>query len=133
MSKSKQLRARDFMIDKPVTFSPDMPVMDAAQILAERRVSGAPVIDDQGNLVGILTERDCLRTVLSASYHSEPGGRVDEYMSHDVEVVDTNESLMDIATRFVETKYRRFPVMEKNRVVGLICRRDTLKAVLDLS
>ena len=129
MSDSK-LIAQQFMNKSVVTFSADDQVMDAIHELVERQISGAPVVDSQGNLVGVLTERDCLATVLTAGYHGEAAGRVSEYMSRDVVTVDADASLMDIAERFSSTPYRRFPVLKNNRLVGLISRRDVLRAVL---
>lgn len=128
---SKPLTAQEFMMRSIVTFLPDMEVMDAIQQLVSREISGAPVVDNHGNIVGILTERDCLSTVLTAGYHGEAAGRVSEYMSGDVVCVEADESLMDIARRFAETPYRRFPVLSHNRLVGVISRRDVLRAVLE--
>ena len=124
-------RARDFMVPKPVTFSPDTALLDAAKVLVARRISGAPVIDSKGTLVGVLTERDLLEAALQAIYHDERGGRVGDHMSHDVQVVRADDALIDVAARFAEGKYRRFPVIEDNRVVGLVTRRDVLRVVLD--
>ncbi|MDH3588601.1 MAG: CBS domain-containing protein [Gammaproteobacteria bacterium] len=127
-----KLTAREFMIKSVTTFSPDAQVMDAIHELVDRQISGAPVVDSQGNLVGILTERDCLATVLTAGYHGEAAGPVSEYMSRDAITVEADASLMDIAERFAQTPFRRFPVMHDNRLVGLISRRDVLRAVLNI-
>lgn len=133
MNQAKKLRARDFMTAHLVTFSPDMDLLDAIHALVEKRISGAPVVDEQGNLIGILTERDCLERVLVATYHGEAAGPVKEVMSRDVKSVSADTSLMDIAKTFVGTKYRRYPVMDDNRLVGILSRRDMLRAVLELS
>ncbi len=133
MTPVASLRARDFMTPQLVTLTTEMELLDAMQLLVEKRVSGAPVLDTQGNLVGILTERDCLAQVLVASYHGEAAGRVAELMTRDVKTVDADTSLMDIARSFSESKYRRFPVLDNNRLVGIISRRDVLRAALELS
>ena len=133
MNRVTALRARDFMTPHLVTLRPDMELMDAIKLLLEKQISGAPVVDAQGNLVGILTERDCLAQVIVASYHGEAAGRVTEVMGHDVQTVDADASLMDIAQSFVKAKYRRYPVMDGNRLVGIISRRDVLRAALELS
>lgn len=129
----RQMRARDFMTDHLVTFTPDMAILDAIRLLVEKRISGAPVLDHHGNLVGILTERDCLAKALTASYHGEAAGRVEEVMSRDIKSVDANTSIMEVAKSFVDLKYRRYPVIDENRLVGIISRRDLLRAVLELS
>lgn len=131
MTPVKEMRIRDFMVSKPVVFTSDTDLLDAVRVLVDRRISGAPVVDERGNLVGFLTERDFLRAALVAGYHGESGGCVGEYMSSDVQAVNADDSLIDVATRFIETKYRRYPVIEDNRVVGVVARRDVLRAVLD--
>ncbi|NNF17179.1 MAG: CBS domain-containing protein [Gammaproteobacteria bacterium] len=129
----KPLTAQQFMVTSIVTFTPDMEVMDAIEELVRKEISGAPVVDERGNVVGILTERDCLATVLTAGFHGEAAGPVGEYMSQNVISVDAEASLMNIAERFAQTPHRRFPVISHNRLVGLISRRDVLRAVLDLA
>lgn len=129
----RSLNAERFMTKEVVTFSPEMDVTDAIFELARHEISGAPVVDDQGRLVGMLTERDCLDPFLKASYHEEPGGPVSEYMSKDVQCIDADTDVLEIARLFVTTKYRRFPVIRGNRVIGLVSRRDALKALLKLS
>jgi CBS domain-containing protein len=127
----KEVRVRDFMVTKPVVFTPETDLLDAVRVLVDRHISGAPVVDERGNLVGVLTERDFLKAALVAGYHGERGGCIGDYMTRDVEAVNADDSLLDVAARFVETKYRRYPVMEDNRVVGVVARRDVLRAVID--
>ena len=110
-----------------ISFSPDMGVLEAVHILVERRISGAPVIDHIGNLVGVLTERDCMKIALGAGYHSEHGGKVSDFMRTKVETVEINTPAIEIAERFINSKYRRFPVVDNDEVIGMISRRDVLK------
>lgn len=133
MDDEKRIRVKDFMTQKPLTFAPDTDLLEAAQMLLERRASGAPVVDAQGSLVGILTERDYLKAVLSATYHRDTGGSVEDYMIRDVQTADAEESLMDIATRFVEATYRSYPVMDGTQLVGMVSRNDVLKAIFELA
>lgn len=131
MTPVKEMRVRDFMVTKPVLLKRDTDLLDAVRMLVDRRISGAPVVDDRGNLIGVLTERDFLRAALVAGYHGESGGSVGDYMSSDVQAVNADDSLLDVAMGFVQTKYRGFPVMEDNRVVGYVTRRHILRVVLD--
>lgn len=119
------------MVVNPVVLAPDTDLLDAVRVLVDRRISGAPVVDERGNLVGVLTEGDFLKAALVAGYQGERGGRVAEYMTREVEAVHANDSLLDVAMRFVETKYRRFPVVEDNRLVGIVGRRDVLRAIIE--
>ncbi len=124
------LLAKDFMAASLVTFTPDMDIMEAIRLLTEKRISGAPVVDPLGNLVGMLSEKDCLKVALDAGYHDEWGGRVDEYMHPKAETIDAETSILDVARYFIEGNYRRYPVMQENRLVGQISRKDVLKALL---
>jgi len=125
----RSVKVRDYMAANPITVSPELSILQAIHLLIEHRISGLPVIDLRGNLVGMLSEHDCLRVALQASYHTELGGTVSEYMSTDVKTVDADESIVELAELFLSSSYRRFPVMERQRLVGQISRRDVLRAL----
>ncbi len=110
-----------------VTLKPEMDVLEALRILVEQRLSGAPVVDQIGNLIGMLTERDCMQIALGAGYHSEDGGRVENFMTESVVTVDADTPVTEIAERFASSHFRRLPVMEQGRLIGIISRRDVLK------
>lgn len=117
------------MTPNPVTFVPDMEILRAIHLLVERKISGGPVIDARGNVVGMLTEQDCMRVALNACYHGELGGRVEEFMATGVKTVEADSSIVDLAELFLETSYRRFPVVERQRLVGQVSRHDVLRAL----
>ena len=129
----KSCLVKDYMARTLVTFKPDTNVLDAVHTLVEHRIAGAPVVDDQGNIVGMLSEFDCMKVALSAGYHGDYGGPVSDYMSRDVKTVNAEMSIVDLAQQFAEKGYRRFPVTDKNRLVGQISRRDVLRALEVLS
>jgi len=129
----RSVKAGDYMTASLVTFSPDMEILRAIALLVEKRISGAPVVDEHGNLVGVLSEQDCMRVALNAGYHEEYGGRVSEFMSTEVETVDAETSILELAEKFVNARYRRYPVLEDNRLVGQISRRDVLRALQALT
>lgn len=126
-------RVKDFMCVNLVKFVADMDVMEAVRIMVERGISGGPVVDRDSKLLGIITEKDCLKIVLNAGYYDEWGGSVLEFMSHDVEVVEDDTSIIELAERFVRGPYRRFPVVNNGRLVGQVSRHDVLKALLSLT
>ncbi len=115
-----------------IAFRPDMDVLEAVRILVEKRISGAPVIDHIGNLVGMLTERDCMQIALGAGYHSERGGKVSGFMRSEVETVELSTPAIEIAERFINSKFRRFPVLDNDTVVGMVSRRNVLRLLESL-
>ena len=123
------LRVSEYMTTDLVTITPDTELMRAVYLLVEHDISGMPVVDEGGNLVGILTERDCIATAINAGYFDEAGGSVRDFMSSPVETAEADDSLMDIAERLSNSIYRRFPVVEDGHLVGLISRRDVLEAL----
>ena len=126
------IRARDYMVRDVVTFSPDTDVMDAISVLVEHAISGAPVVDDHGNLVGILSEKDCLKIALEAGYYGERAGPVEQYMTRKVDTFEADTPIADVARLFIESNRRRYPVLDGTRLVGQISRRDVLHAIRDL-
>ena len=129
----KSARVRDYMTGKLVTFSPDTDVLDAIHELVQHRIAGAPVVDDHGDPVGMLSELDCMKIALTAGYHGERGGPVADFMTADTKTVDADMSIIDLAALFLESGYRRYPVTKDNRLVGQISRRDVLRALGDLA
>ncbi len=125
----RSMLVKDHMVTEVVTLHPDMEILRAAQVLIGSDVSGAPVLDQHGRLVGMLTERDCLRVTLHAGYHGEPGGLVRDFMTPDPVVVRPDDTIFDLAEKFIGEKYRRYPVMDGGRMVGVISRRDVMRAV----
>jgi CBS domain-containing protein len=124
---------RHCMSTPVITLASEMSVLDAARILIENDISGAPVVNRHGKLTGILTEKDCLKTTLSSGYHGEPGGKVSDYMSTSVEIVAPEMNLLDLADSFLQSRFHRFPVVSNDELVGFISRRDLLKAMFSLS
>lgn len=129
----KSCTAADYMSSTLVTFTPDTAVLDAISQLIAHHISGAPVLDERGAIVGILSERDCLKVALHSGYHGEAGGRVSEYMVDEVVTVDASISILDLAQMFLGSSFRRYPVMSNNNLVGQISRHDVLRALEDLS
>jgi CBS domain-containing protein len=125
-------KVRDFMSTELTVLSPDEHVLRAMRLLIDRGLSGAPVLDERGNLLGVLTQRDCLTVAFRTSYHGDEAGRVEEYMTRDVETVDADTSLVEVIERFYKSPRRRFPVLDGGRIVGLISRRDVLRAFLEM-
>lgn len=124
--------AKDYMSTDLVTFTPETDIHRAIKALLKNRISGAPVLDGQGGIVGILTKKDCLEIAFGASYHREPGGNVADFMSTDVQSVDIGTDIVEVAELFRTSRFHRFPVTDDDRLVGIISRHDVLRALDEL-
>ena len=123
----------DYMAKSLVTVTPETSVYDAIVLLVQRQISGVPVVDQAGELVGVLSERDCMETFVNAQYHELPNALVKDLMSTELQTVDPQTSILQVAKLFLQSKIRRLPVLEEGRLVGQISRRDVLRAVGDAS
>ncbi|MEW9612875.1 CBS domain-containing protein [Shinella sp. S4-D37] len=112
---------------------PTMPIREAVATLARRLVPAAPVIDDRAGLVGILTEKDCFRPMLNASYYQQWSGSVADYMSREVQTLPHDLDFVSAAEAFLARSHRVYPVMRDSEVVGLLNRSDLLVAILSMS
>ena len=132
MSKLDTVRVRDYMSTTLITFHPDMEVMTAVNALVKNHITAAPVVDDAGKLVGVLSERDCLAIVFVAAHDDSSAGPVRQFMNPKVVTVTPETSLMHLLSLFESQTCRRYPVMENGNLVGLISRSDVLRAINDL-
>ncbi len=123
---------RDYMSRDLITLTPDMRIQDAIMHLLEHQYSGAPVVDASGTLVGVLSNKDCLKIAFNSSYHQDWPGTVRDFMSSPAETLDAGSDVVAAAERFVTGRYRRYPVMEGGALVGQISRYDILRALKDL-
>ncbi|MEE8209439.1 MAG: CBS domain-containing protein [bacterium] len=126
----KPLLVKEFMAASLVSFTPNQDVRDAIKLLIEKRISGGPVVDNRGNLVGVFSQKDCLQVALNAAYHDHWGGKVSEFMNKDVKTVDPDTKMIEVVELFQKAPYGRYPVVKDNRLVGQISRRDALRALL---
>ncbi len=124
-------KVADYMARNLVTLAPDTEINRAMKLLLDRNISGAPVVDSSGQLVGVLSKKDCLRAALNASYYQEWGDSVADYMSGNVHTLDADLDIVAATEAFLKSPYRRFPVMQGGRLVGQISRADVLRALAD--
>ncbi len=128
------LKVKDYMAVNKCTFSPDMDILQAIHKMLESRISGAPVLDEHGNMIGFLSEKDCMQVALNAGYQQEAaGGRVSEFMTNSVETIDVDTPILEVAELFLKGSYKRFPVVMDNRLVGTITRQNILRALEHIS
>lgn len=122
--------------DELITFRADTPIMKVVDDLLGHRITGAPVLDDQGEVMGLIDDKDCLRILFDVAYHNEPIGdaTVENYTTNVMKTISATADVMDVANTFLTTKYKRLLVVDDDdRLVGQISRRDILRAINDFN
>ncbi len=123
-------KAKDIMTKVVVSAQPDMPIYDAIRTLANRNITGLPVVDADLNLVGVLSEKDVLKMLYATE--DSPEQTVNDFMSTNVVSFDVNSSLIDLCDCLVENKFRRVPITQDGKLVGIVSRSDIIRAILKL-
>jgi CBS domain-containing protein len=128
------IRVADYMATNLITFRPGQNMHEVIETLLKHNISGAPVVNDAYELVGIISEGDCLKQISESQYHNMPlsEGSIEKHMVKEVITVDCNMSIFDAASKFLNGRIRRFPVLDNGKLVGQISQKDIMKAVLDL-
>jgi CBS domain-containing protein len=118
-----------------VTFKPDQPIQDVIATIINKKISGAPVLDDQQRLVGMISEKDCLRLIVDQAYHNMPAEtrKVSDYMTVKVQTLSPKTNIVEAAMEFLKSPIRRIPIVENSMLIGQVSRRHILKAAQDLN
>ena len=125
----------DYMTTKLITFSPDDSILAVMEKFAKHHISGGPVLDSNGFLVGIISEADCMKQISESRYFNQPilDKSVENFMTKSVETIPHDISIFDAAGIFAQHNRRRLPVMKNGILVGQISRKDIVVAALKLS
>lgn len=128
------LKVKDYMTTQLITFKPNQSVQEVVESLIKNKISGGPVVNDKHELVGIISEGDCLKQLSESRYYNMPlqHDNVEKRMVTNVETIDGNMDVFDAANKFLQSKRRRFPIVENGKLVGQISQKDILKAALQL-
>jgi len=128
------LKVRDYMTTNLVTFKPDQTVQEVVKAIIKYKISGGPVVNEKNELVGIISEGDCLKQLSESRYYNMPleHDNVEKRMATNVETIDGNMNVFDAANKFLNSRRRRFPIVENGKLVGQISQKDILKAALQL-
>ena len=127
-------KVSDYMTRKLVTFKANQPIEEVINAIIKHRISGGPVVNEKHELIGVISEGDCIKEISESRYHNMPMNNhtVENYMVKDVETIDGNMNIFDAANKFLESKRRRFPIIENGKLVGQISQKDILKAAMAL-
>jgi len=131
----RSVEMKDYMLTSPVKVKAGDDVFDAVHQMLVYKVSGVCVVDDGGHLIGVLSELDCLRAILSSVYNESPAvGSVGEFMTKEVITVKMNDNIVDVANDMLEHKHRRRPVIQDDGLlIGQVTCRQLLRAVKEFA
>ena len=130
----KPFRVSDYMTRELITFKPEQSVEEVIDTLIKYKISGGPVVNNNNESVGIISEGDCLKQISESRYYNMPMAQdiVEKRMIKNVETIDGNMNVFDAAKKFLDSKIRRFPIVEDGKLVGQISQKDILKAAIEL-
>ena len=121
-----------YMATDLVTFKPDNEIREVIAILLDRNISGAPVLNEQHEIIGLIDDKDCLRLLIDSVYHNQPitKATVDAYMTTVMKTISVHANVVDVANEFLNSKYKRLLVVDdKGKLVGQISPKDILRAI----
>lgn len=132
--ESAPMLVKDYMATDLITFKRNENIMDVAEKLLKNKISGGCVVDEKNNLLGMISEGDCMKHVSDSQYYNMPldDSTVEKRMTCNVETIDGNMNVIDAAKFFIEKRYRRFPIVEDGKLVGQISQSDVLRVATKL-
>lgn len=132
---SEPILVSDYMTRNLITFKENQPIEEVIETLIKNKISGGPVVNENNQLIGIISEGDCMKQISESRYYNLPidkSSTVQKAMVKEVETIDGNMNIFDAANKFLESKRRRFPIVENGKLVGQISQKDILKAALQM-
>ena len=129
-----KLTVSDIMTTNLVLFTPEQSIHDVMQAFIKYRISGGPVVDEKGKLIGVISEADCMKEISDSRYFNMPilDKSVGHFMTENVDTIESTLSVFDAAAKFSKSSRRRYPVLEKGRLVGQVSRKDIVIAALNM-
>jgi len=129
-----KLTVSDIMTRQLVIFKPDQSIHEVMRAFIKHRISGGPVVNETGELVGVISEADCMKEISESRYFNMPilDKSVAHFMTKTVDTIPASTSVFDAAALSSRSSRRRYPVMENNRIVGQVSRKDIVIAALEL-
>lgn len=129
-----KLTVSDVMTTQLVLFTPKQSIHEVMQSFIKYRISGGPVVDHKGILIGVISEADCMKEISDSRYFNMPilDKSVRHFMTEKVDTIESNMSIFDAAAKFSKSSRRRYPVLEKGRLVGQVSRKDIVIAAINM-
>jgi CBS domain-containing protein len=123
----------DCMVPARLTLTPQTTIRKAVEEMLRTQLISAPVVDDEGRVLGYISEQDCLRHMISGAYYNEESGIVSDVMQHEVLFAESTMDILDLAHLMCGAKPKKYPVCEDGKLVGVITRSHIMKALLATS
>ena len=120
------VKAKEIMNTNVITIAPDEEACEAVRTMMLNNITGLPVLHQDGTLAGIITEKDVLTLLYDAQ---EPPGKVEDFMTTEVVCFAPDDGIGDIAECFRQNYFRRVPILDEGRLVGIVSRRDILRYI----
>jgi len=132
--QSAPILISDYMSTDLITFREDQSVLEVMQALVNHKISGGPVVNERNELLGIISDSDCMKQISESRYFNMPVGdvKVKDYMQTEVSTITKDVNIFDCASLFYKHNCRRFPVVEHGKLIGQISRKDILCAALEI-
>lgn len=132
--ESAPMLVSDYMETELVTFSKDQTIFEVMELLMKHKISGGCVVNENYELMGVISEGDCMKHISDSQYYNMPmdNNKVENRMTCNVTTIDSELNVLDAAKKFIEHKFRRFPIVQNGKLVGQISQRDVLQAALNL-
>ena len=133
-SKAKTLLVEDIMSRNLIVFKPNETIHEVMSKFIKYRISGGPVVNEKGDLIGVISEADCMKEVSESRYFNLPilDKSVSKFMTTKVDTIEASKTIFEAASYFFKTSRRRFPVLDKEKLVGQISRKDIVIATLNM-
>ncbi len=129
------IKAKELMNTSVITIGPDEDVCEAMRMMALNNITGLPVVDDEGTLLGIITEKDVLILLCNSLEETSLDrlvGTVGQFMTRKVVCFAPEDDLRDIAECLSTCDFRRVPILDHGKLVGILSRRDVIRHLRDL-
>ena len=129
-----KLIVSDIMTRRLILFNPDQSIHEVMKTFIKHRISGGPVVSKAGELVGIISEADCMKEISESRYFNMPilDKSVGHFMTQKVDTIESSMNVFDAAAKFSKSSRRRYPVLEKGSLVGQVSRKDIVIAALNM-
>ncbi|MFD2529713.1 MULTISPECIES: CBS domain-containing protein [Polaribacter] len=135
IKEETQILVSDYMTTNLVTFKAEDSLDYVIEQLITNKISGGPVVNEKNELIGIISETDCIKHISESKYYNMPAdtnNTVGKYMVTDVDTIDKNMNIFDAAFKFISSRRRRFPVIENGKLIGQLSQKDVLKAAISV-